>query len=191
MTFEKRHSFSDFKEIQREKRSERGLSGPNEISSKPEWMDRYNGYTVQHFPPHLYPPRGSETVDIRESFTISDPIVFINLIDFTVPLNSIMFWRSYSMFTNSPSGVLSEFFFKVDGVSALKYHGSSINYFKKTLALGNDLVGEIDALVELRGGQRITVDAQVSSGLVASTLSARIKGWLMPAASMKIERIGS
>lgn len=189
MGFRKPHDFSDFKDVQREKR---GSSGMGEIESlRPSWMNRYTGFTVQHFPPHLYPPRGAETFDIRESFTITDPTLSINLIDFTIPLNSMAFWRTYSMFTNSPSGVSSEFFFRVDGVSALKYHGSSINYFRKTLALGNDLQGEIDALIELRGGQRITVDAQVSSAIVPATLAARIKGWLVPAGSMTIERIGS
>lgn len=187
-----RHDFSDFKDCQREKRSDRprGMNGVGD-DVRPAWMDRYNGYTVQHFPMHLYPPRGAETFDVRESFTLSSPTVAVNLITFVIPANSFAFWRAYSMFSNTPSGVTSEFIFKVNGVPALKYHGSSINYFRKTLALGNDIQGEIDALVELRGNDVITVDATITSSIVPATIAARIKGWIVPAGNMKLERIGS
>lgn len=181
------------KEIRENKRIESPSKGMGDIpqTSIPAWMSQYVGYTIQHFPIHLFPPRGSKTFDIRESFNLSSPTVGVRLIDFTIPNNMIAFWRAYTTFSDVPKGVISKFDIRVNGVPALTYHGSSLNNFEKTLSLGNDLEGEIDALVELKGLDRITIDATVTSSVIPVTLAARIKGWMLPAGTIKIEQLGS
>lgn len=185
-------SWEDYKQIKKADNLHRNL-GMGDIPSdaRPAWMNQFNGYTIEHFPFHLFPPRGAITFDIRKSVTLSSPTVAIQLIDFLVPNDHIAIWRSYSQFCNTPTGVSSEFFFKVNGAPALSYHGDSLNDYRKTLSLGNDLQGEIDALVEVQGGKRITVDASVSDSTVPATVAARIKGWLIPSGSIKLSNLGS
>ena len=186
------------KELARERRAElakprnQGMNGFDEIPVDMfKWMNQYRGLTVEHFPPHLFPPRGSITVDIRESFNLSAPNTGITLIDFEVPIGMLFMWRSYSLFSDVPKGVEAEWLIKVNGVSAFKYHGSSINNFRKTLALGQDLSSEIDALQEIAGGSKITFEGTVTSSAIPITIAARIHGWLISSNTMKIWNSGS
>ena len=173
-------------------KSSEGMSGVDSIPVDMfKWMTQYKGITVEHFPPHLFPPRGSITVDIRESYNLSSPNTQIMLVDFEVPTQMVFFWRSYSLFSDVPKGVEAEWFIKVNGVSAFKYHGSSMDNYRKTLALGQDLSSEIDALQEIAGGSRITIEGTVTDSSIPITIAARIHGWLVSSNTMKIWNSGS
>lgn len=146
---------------------------------------------VEEDPLHLAPPRGSETFDISDSFTLTYPTVTETLIDWTTPDGAITIWRGYAFSCNTPLGTTCEWTMKVDGNPVFKWHGSSINGFKKTLALGADLSQIVYALKELRGGQRIVIDATLSAPVLAgATVAARIMGWVI-SERMAMARAGS
>jgi hypothetical protein len=156
----------------------------------PPNMKYGEGLDVKNFPIHLYPPRGSVTFDIRKSvnLTLVAPVVLTaTLIDWTIPQNCIAIWNGYSLMCDSPAGVTASWTLTVDGTPVFPYHGDSLNSFKKTLALSTDLSVLIYALKELRGGQRIVVTGSFDSLPVASTIAARISGWII---SERIEIVG-
>ena len=137
---------------------------------------------IEDFPIHLYPPRGSQTFDVRKAVTLTNPTVSASLIDFVIPDGIVGFWRSYSLYTNTQTGTTSLFDIRINGNIAFKYHGDSLSNFEKNLALGVDLTTEIDALQELQAGDRITVSCTISApppAGVPATIAARAKGWLI------------
>lgn len=134
---------------------------------------------IKEFPLHLYPMSTCETFDVRKNVLLTTPDLSADLIDYEIPKGSIAVWRAYSLFTNCPSGITATFDVLKNGIKAFKYHGDSLNDFKITLALSNDLSQEIDALVWLRGGDRIQVRATLSANPTSANVGARIKGWLL------------
>ena len=144
---------------------------------------------LYEFPLHLFPKRGAETFDMRSSFNLTPPSTTVTLIDWTVPKGAIGFWRAYSLFSNVPAGTNAYWNMQVNGTEVFKYHGNPTNDMIKDLALGNDLSSEIDAMQELKEGDRVIVQGTITAAVI-STISARIKGWIVTDPTMRRMRTG-
>jgi len=144
------------------------------------------------FPMHLYPPRGSQTFDMRRNVRLVAPSVLTTLIDYTLPEGIQGFWRTYSLYSDVPAGVNAQWTVFLNEQPCFPFHGDPLNNFKITLALGIDLSSEIDALLELKGGDHIKVVGELSAPVAApgAAIAFRMKGWFVAKAIDMMRRGG-
>jgi hypothetical protein len=144
------------------------------------------------FPMHLYPPRGSQTFDMRRNLRLVGPTVLATLIDYTLPEGIQGFWRAYSLYSDVPAGINAMWTVYLNDQPCFPFHGDPLNNFKITLALGIDLSSEIDALLELKGGDHIKVVGELSAPVAApgAAIAFRMKGWFIAKALDMVRRGG-
>jgi hypothetical protein len=136
---------------------------------------------VKNFPLHLYPPRGSITVDMRnvESLLAGTSSV---LLRWQVPLGMRAFFTGYGIYTDAALAANIEFIPKVNGNRIFPFHGypDPVNgIFRMDLGVAPDLGNEalVQCQLDVLPGQVLTWEA-FNNAAVASVMGVRMQGYI-------------
>lgn len=135
------------------------------------------GSIVVKFPENLYPPVGSETVDLRALESVEPNSKRVILL-FKAPDGMTVRFIKYAVFTDILEAKDVLFNPKIDNNRILRYHGDPNDNFKINLAIGPDLSDNccINCDFELKSGQTLTVEVENNTA-VQAPIGVRFVGY--------------
>lgn len=143
------------------------------------------------FPPHLFIPSKSESVDIRNLASLISGENF-ELLRYVCPRGVTTVFISYALFNDALLFSDVEFIPRVNGARILPFHGNPAENYKLALGVAPDIsnASSIPCLVTLNPGDVLTVNA-INNALVSSVMGFRFSGYQISNLDRKNARVGA
>lgn len=133
---------------------------------------------VNEFPDHLYPPKDVSTLDI-ENTVVVNPTSNFTLLTFTCPKDAFTRIIAFAVFNDGLAAADFDFVPTIDNRRVFPYHGDPTDNFRIYMGVTSDIGNEAlrYAMTDFQAGQTFTMLA-INRGLIATTMSARIVGYV-------------